>query len=42
LYARGIADAILEGKNQAMGDLVQELAGDEEFIEVDDEEASAV
>jgi len=41
LYARGIADAILEGKNQAMGDLIQELAGDEEFIEVDDEGASA-
>jgi len=41
LYARGVADAILEGKNQAMGDLVQELAGDEEFIEVDDEGASA-
>ena len=41
LYARGVADAILEGKNQAMGDLIQELAGDEEFIEVGDEGASA-
>ncbi|MDD2949013.1 MAG: 30S ribosomal protein S2 [Rugosibacter sp.] len=41
LYARGIADAVLEGKNQAMGDLIQELADEEEFIEVDEEDASA-
>ncbi len=39
LYARGVADAVLEGKNQAMSDIVQQLAGDEEFVEVEDEAA---
>ena len=34
LYARGVADAVLEGKSQEMGDLVEQLAGDEEFVEV--------
>jgi len=32
LYARGIADAVLEGRNQ----VVQEIVGDEEFVEVED------
>jgi len=36
LYARGIADAILEGKNQSINEVVQQLAGDDEFVEVDD------
>lgn len=36
LYARGIADAILEGKNQSLNEVVQQLAGDDEFVEVED------
>ncbi len=36
LYARGVADAILEGKNQSINEVVQQLAGDDEFIEVED------
>ena len=32
LYARGVADAILEGRNQ----VVQEIISDEEFVEVED------
>jgi len=40
LYARGVADAVLEGKSQEMGDLVQQLAGDEEFVEVAEDEAA--
>ena len=32
LYARGVADAVLEGRNQ----VVQEIISDEEFVEVDD------
>ncbi len=36
LYARGIADAILDGKNQSMSDIVQQLAGDDEFVEVEE------
>ena len=32
LYARGVADAVLEGRNQ----VVQEIVSDEEFVEVDD------
>ena len=33
LYARGVADAILEGRSQ----VIQEIVGDEEFVEVEDE-----
>jgi small subunit ribosomal protein S2 len=40
LYARGVADAVLEGKSQEMGDLMQQLAGDEEFVEVAEDEAA--
>jgi small subunit ribosomal protein S2 len=36
LYARGVADAVLEGKNQSINEVVQQLAGDDEFIEVSD------
>ncbi|MDA8259795.1 MAG: 30S ribosomal protein S2 [Betaproteobacteria bacterium] len=36
LYARGVADAILEGKNQSINEVMQQLAGDDEFVEVDD------
>jgi small subunit ribosomal protein S2 len=38
LYARGITDAILEGRNQALTETVKAVAGEEEFVEV--EEAS--
>ncbi|MDI6749082.1 MAG: 30S ribosomal protein S2 [Pseudomonadota bacterium] len=38
LYARGAADAILEGRNQAIDEVVQQLAGDDEFVEVAEEE----
>ncbi len=35
LYARGIADAVLEGKQQALAGVVQAVqGGDEEFVEV--------
>ena len=40
LYARGMADAILEGRNKALSGLVEEIRGEEEFIEV--EEAAEV
>ena len=36
LYARGVADAVLEGRNQAIQEIV-EVAGDE-FVEVDEQE----
>lgn len=36
LYARGMADAILEGKSQSLTDLVGHIASDDEFVEVDD------
>jgi small subunit ribosomal protein S2 len=36
LYARGVADAVLEGKNQSMNEVVQQMAGDDEFVEVDE------
>ena len=41
LYARGIADAIIEGRNSATGDVVKAIAeGNDEFVE-DEEGASA-
>ena len=39
LYGRGVADAILEGKSQSVNDVVQQLAGDDEFVEVEEEAA---
>lgn len=38
LYARGIADAVLAGREQGVNGLVEELADDEEFIEVEQEQ----
>lgn len=35
LYATGMADAVLEGRSQSINGLVQEIAGDEEFVEVE-------
>jgi small subunit ribosomal protein S2 len=37
LYARGVADAVLEGRNQAINEVVQQMAGDDEFVEVEEE-----
>jgi len=37
LYARGVADAILEGKNQSINEVIQAVAGDDEFVEVEEE-----
>lgn len=37
LYARGMADAVLEGRNQALNGLVEEVRADEEFVEVDEQ-----
>lgn len=39
LYARGVADAVLEGKNQSLNEVVQALAGEDEFVEVEEEAA---
>ncbi|GAA5092579.1 MAG: 30S ribosomal protein S2 [Alcaligenaceae bacterium] len=35
LYARGMADAVLQGRNQALSGLVEEIRGEEEFVEVE-------
>ncbi len=35
LYATGIANAVLEGRAQSINGLVQEISGDEEFIEIE-------
>ncbi len=37
LYAAGIADAVLAGREQGLSGLVEELAEDEEFIELEQE-----
>ena len=38
LYAHGMADAVLEGREQSLNGLVEEITeGDEEFIEVEEE-----
>ena len=39
LYARGIADAILEGRSQVLHEIVAAAGGDDEFVEV--QEAAA-
>jgi small subunit ribosomal protein S2 len=38
LYARGVADAILEGRSQSVQEIVEAADGDEEFVEVEEEE----
>ena len=42
LYARGLADAVLEGKANAVSDVVKavQAEGDDEFVEVEDENAA--
>ena len=35
LYARGIADAILEGRNNAVSDIVKAAESSDEFVEVE-------
>ncbi|TXH37409.1 MAG: 30S ribosomal protein S2 [Burkholderiaceae bacterium] len=37
LYARAMADAVLEGKANAVNDLVQAVAGGDEFVEVSEQ-----
>lgn len=37
LYARGVADAVLAGREQNLNGLVEEIAADEEFVEVNAE-----
>jgi small subunit ribosomal protein S2 len=39
LYARGVADAVLEGRNQSMQEIVG--ATSDEFVEVEDSEGKA-
>ncbi|MCX7172530.1 MAG: 30S ribosomal protein S2 [Proteobacteria bacterium] len=39
LYARGVADAILEGRSNSLNELVQAVAGEDEFVEVEEESA---
>ncbi|HEX5393333.1 MAG TPA: 30S ribosomal protein S2 [Rhodocyclaceae bacterium] len=36
LYARGAADSILEGKAQSLNEVVAAVAGDDEFVEVEE------
>jgi small subunit ribosomal protein S2 len=37
LYARTVADAVLEGKANATAEVVQAVAGSDEFVEVSEE-----
>ncbi|MCG1042319.1 30S ribosomal protein S2 [Mycetohabitans sp. B8] len=37
LYAQGVADAILEGRANALNDVVQSTRGDDEFVEVNEQ-----
>jgi small subunit ribosomal protein S2 len=43
LYARGIADAVLEGRNDAVSGVVKAVAaeGGDEFVEVKEDAAAA-
>ena len=37
LYARGIADAVLEGRSQSIQEIVDAVAREDEFVEVEEE-----
>ncbi len=37
LYARGIADAVLEGRSQSIQEIVDAAGGEDEFVEVEEE-----
>ncbi len=37
LYARGVADAVLEGRSQSLNEVVAAVAGEDEFVEVEEE-----
>jgi small subunit ribosomal protein S2 len=39
LYAKGMADAVLEGRAQSLNGIVEEIAAGEEFVEVAEEKA---
>jgi small subunit ribosomal protein S2 len=39
LYAKGMADAVLEGRAQSLNGIVEELASSEEFVEIAEEKA---
>ncbi len=36
LYARGVADAILEGRSESFNEMVAAVAGEDEFVEVEE------
>jgi small subunit ribosomal protein S2 len=36
LYARGVADAVLDGRDQSVNEIVAAVAGEDEFVEVED------
>ncbi|MGA1228643.1 MAG: 30S ribosomal protein S2, partial [Burkholderiaceae bacterium] len=40
LYARGVADAILEGRHEAVADVVAAVQASEEFVELSEGQAS--
>lgn len=40
LYASGMADAVLEGREQALSGLVESITGDEEFVELQEDAAN--
>jgi small subunit ribosomal protein S2 len=40
LYARGVADAILEGRANAVQEVVKAVQGDDEFVEVEEGQAA--
>lgn len=40
LYARGVADAILEGRANAVQEVVKAVAGDDEFVEVEESQSA--
>ena len=39
LYVRGVADAILEGRANAVQEVVAAVKGDDEFVEVEENQA---
>jgi small subunit ribosomal protein S2 len=41
LYVRAVVDAVIEGRNQSVDQLVRSVTGEDEYVEVEEGDASA-
>jgi len=41
LYVRAVVDAVIEGRNQSVDQLVRSVAGEDEYVEVEEDDTKA-